>query len=77
MITHPPANRSRRPLATISAVLISSVLLAGCITNDDYARQICLEKGVTDGTGAYSDCVTAQKAWIEEWQNRSFSKPNG
>ena len=77
MTTHPPANRSRRPLATISAVLISSVLLAGCITNDDYARQICLEKGVTDGTGAYSDCVTAQKAWIEEWQNRSFSKPNG
>ena len=35
------------------------------------------KKGVTDGTGAYSDCVTAQKAWIEEWQNRSFSKPNG
>ena len=58
-------------------MLISSALLAGCITNDDYARQICLEKGVTDGTGAYSDCVTAQKAWIEEWQNRSFSKPNG
>lgn len=77
MIAFATANRSKTILTTISAVTISGLLLAGCVTNDDYARQICLEKGVTDGTGAYSDCVTAQRAWIEEWHNRTSSKPNG
>ena len=77
MIARATVNRSRTIFTTISAVAMSGLLLVGCVTNDDYARQICLEKGVTDGTGTYSDCITAQRAWIEEWQNRSFSKPNG
>jgi len=77
MIKSSLARRAGSPLTVISAVTISGLLLAGCVTNDDYARQICLEKGVTDGTGAYSDCVTAQRAWIEEWHNRTSSKPNG
>ena len=78
MITPSVASYSRAILTTISAVAISGFLLAGCVTNDEYARQICLEKGVTDGGGAYSDCVIAQRAWIEEWQRRtSSSKPNG
>jgi len=72
------ANYSRGILGTLSAVTISGFLLASCITNDEYARQICLEKGLTGGGSAYSDCLTAQRAWIEDWQSRtSSSKPNG
>ena len=62
MIKSSLARRAGSPLTVISTVTISGLLLARCVTNDDYARQICLEKGVTGGTGAYSDCVTAQRA---------------
>ena len=78
-MTAPPiTNHFRGILGTLSAATISGFLLASCITNDEYAHQICLEKGLTDGSGTYSDCLTAQRAWIEDWQSRnSSSKPNG
>ena len=53
-------------LTTISAIALSGVLLAGCVTDDAYARQLCLDKGIAAGNTAYGDCVTEQKAWIEK-----------
>ena len=62
MKLNPPAALLR----TISAIALSGILLAGCVTDDTYARQLCLDKGIAHGSTAYGDCVTAQKAWIEE-----------
>ena len=53
-------------LTTISAITLSSILLAGCVTDDAYARRLCLDKGIAESGAAYGDCITEQKAWIEE-----------
>ena len=53
-------------VTVISAAAMSGVLLAGCVTDDEYARQLCLDKGIVENGQGYSDCITAQRAWIEE-----------
>ena len=47
----PPASL----LTLISAVALSGILLAGCVTDDAYARQICLDKGIAEGGATYGD----------------------
>tara|TARA_B100000676_G_C17566356_1_gene574886 strand:- start:39 stop:197 length:159 start_codon:yes stop_codon:yes gene_type:complete len=50
MIMPSTAHHAVRPLNVISAVLMSAFLLSGCVTNDQYSRQICLDKGIMDGS---------------------------
>ena len=49
---------------------MSAILLSGCVTTDQYASQICTDKGVTAGSNAYNDCVAEQKALIVHWDER-------
>ena len=65
-------------LTAFSAVALSGFLLASCTTDDEYARQLCLDKGIAASASAYSDCVGEQKDWIEYNRRRfSTSRPNG
>ena len=61
VLPNPPA----RLLTAFSAVALGGFILVGCVTDDQYARQLCLDKGVAENSGGYSDCITAQHAWIE------------
>lgn len=64
-------------LATLAATLVSGIVLAGCVTNDEYVRQLCLDKGIAMDSDAFSDCVVAQKASLYQDRRRSvFAGPN-
>jgi hypothetical protein len=49
---------------------MSAFVLSGCVTTDQYASQICTDKGITAGSNAYNDCVAEQKALIVHWDER-------
>tara|TARA_A100001037_G_scaffold227246_1_gene205222 strand:+ start:2668 stop:2904 length:237 start_codon:yes stop_codon:yes gene_type:complete len=77
MIMPSTAHHAVRPLNVVSAVLMSAFLLSGCVTNDQYTQQICLDKDITDGSAGYSDCIATQTAWIEEdRRNNVRFRPN-
>lgn len=58
--------RGRRILTAFPVVTSLAVILTGCVTDDEYARQLCLNKGIAQDSAGYSDCLVTQKAWIEE-----------
>ena len=70
MIMPSTARRTGRPLAILSAALMSAFVLSGCVTTDQYASQICLDKGIAAGSTAFNNCVAEQRASIVYWDNR-------
>ena len=78
MNTSRSAHRTGHPLALLSAAMMGAFVLSGCVTDDRYTRQLCLDKGIAAGTSAYSDCVSEQKASIAYWNERFDAyRPNG
>jgi hypothetical protein len=52
--------------------------LSACVTDEEYARQLCLQSGVASGSSGYESCLSEQRNWIEDnWQRDSYPYLNG
>lgn len=68
------ATGMKRPAARLLVRAVLPVLalfaLNACVTDEEYARQLCLQKGISSGSSGYESCLGEQRIWIEDNRQR-------
>ena len=68
------ATRMKHPTVRLLVRAVLPVLalfaLNACVTDEEYARQLCLQDGISSGSSGYEGCLGEQRDWIEDNRQR-------
>ena len=67
-----------RLLVRLALPVLALFALNACVTDEEYARQLCLQSGISSGSSGYEGCLSEQRNWIEDNRQRdSYPHLNG